>query len=657
MEDSKGLKELVGKLEAKLSELDTKVNNYRKDMLVEYRKFTLDLLRDVPEDLMNEVLNEAQLSMAKYLSLIHAESPANDDDNTVTATTISKPDPPKEGRKSPPPKLYHTSGIPKMFRDAPRSPHDRDIEFTGLFTPSYLPLLDSNDRPAPQVKPDPTLAFRRASPSLGDSEPLDSLSISGPVAPSNDDDDDDDEVPVVEEIEEAEATPLADKGKEVGRPSTARELTDVSMASSVGSSSSETKPRRSAIRRSSSSARRSPGHVRFDFAGTVVLPTASPQPSESFIGALDLDASGPSSSAIDDSEEPYTGLSLSDVEGEEDYVPRPKRISSTEALRRLSRTPPEEGTVWTVVNPKNETPLQHTNGHGPRDPDPSTTSSDAKATASSAAIAIPTTSHMSAASGSVIMSEHAAPANGKRTTDDGDATPKAVSTQDEDDSEEEEFLAMKPKKALSPASSFAGGIGSMIKEAPTLRPPPSVNDKGKGKKNVLPLQDTAGAEEELFDLDDSTITAGSATVEKYLPEDDDDTPSEHAAHEDEVAGSRPLHLLATSPAVTIPARPRDPSLSPPPTPRQPMASIGSYKGAPLRMSVVVSPEVERQAAAMGDVKTYVGSVHGRTGIDPADESSYRASFSNSRQVAGTPRSFSERMMLEEAMGKGDDEEE
>ena len=77
-------------------------------------------------------------------------------------------------------------------------------------------------------------------------------------------------------------------------------------------------------------------------------------------------------------------------------------------------------------------------------------------------------------------------------------------------------------------------------------------------------------------------------------------------------------------------------------------SIGSYKGSSIQMDVVRDPKLLEEAAAMGDVKTYVGSVHGRTGVDPADESSYRASFSNAKLLqGGVPRSFTERMMMED----------
>jgi hypothetical protein len=398
------------------------------------------------------------------------------------------------------------------------------------------------------------------------------------------------------------------------------------------------------------------------------------------IGGLDLDASASSSSAIDDSQD-YSGPSLSDVEGEEDYVPRPARISSTEALRRLSRTPSDDGTVWKVINPENEASLAHINGHGPGEPEPSTADSLAGATASSAAISTPTPSQMSAVSDSENQRHDVALANGTHKAsgigsppnDIGSpfynlASPKeAVGTHvGEEDSEDEQFLAIRsPKKAPSPSatsptaksptakSPLASNTSPQIPEE-AAPPSPSSKDKGKGKENVPTLHSD---EEELFDFEDPiTSLAGSTTAEKYLPEEEEDEAEavpEDAPEEDDEAPGAPLNLYSTSPAVSIPKRkaPSPPTLSKPV-----LESIGSYKGVPLRMSVVVSPKIAEEAAAMGDVKTYVGSVHGRTGIDPADESSYRASFSNAKLFSGTPRSFSERLMMEEALGKDDEDD-
>ena len=60
---------------------------------------------------------------------------------------------------------------------------------------------------------------------------------------------------------------------------------------------------------------------------------------------------------------------------------------------------------------------------------------------------------------------------------------------------------------------------------------------------------------------------------------------------------------------------------------------------------IVSPEVHAMAASLGNISSFVGSVHGRTGLDECDDASYIASFRGS----GTPRSLSERARLEDIM--------
>jgi hypothetical protein len=83
--------------------------------------------------------------------------------------------------------------------------------------------------------------------------------------------------------------------------------------------------------------------------------------------------------------------------------------------------------------------------------------------------------------------------------------------------------------------------------------------------------------------------------------------------------------------------------------------IGSYKGNSIRMDAVANPRVLEEAAALGDIKSFVGSVNGNSGFDPSDINSYRESLGK-HAFSGTPRSFSERVMLEDSMAleKGDD---
>ncbi|KAB5570662.1 hypothetical protein GE09DRAFT_715756 [Coniochaeta sp. 2T2.1] len=657
MDDSK---KLIDELLARLADLDTKVASYRQEMLDQFQKFADELLKGVPEEVSSEVSRAIAESMAKYPALGGMPRRA--------AETISSSSSSREGRKSPPPILYHTSGIPKMLREGLRSPHEREVEFQGLFTPSYLPLLDGNDRREPRINPESRL--RKAEPDPvpepydeDEDEPPVQSRVAEPDLGNIYDVDNDDDAAVVEMVEEVEVAEDAaqdnndkGKGKEVIRPSASREMTDASVSSSVGSSSSEQKTRRSALRRSSSSARDSPRRVRFEFEGTEVLPTASPQPGS----PLDPDAPE-STSAIDDSEE-YAGSSLIDVEGEEDDLPRPARISSTDALRRLTRTPSDDGTVWNLVQ-QSDPAVPHTNGTGSSGTGPSSTTSQTEA--ASTLTSTPVWSQMATPSADENQSQGQAPVNGMRVYHDTATPATKTSAPSDDEYSDEGYMEIKkspkkspsptvasPKKPLSPAaipvfskSPLSSEIGSQLRKDASG---PSASSKGKGSsKNIAQRDD----EEDVFKFEDEVAGAGSAKAEKYLP-DEPEEDEERPARREEPESKTPVGLYSTSPAVSIPGKPPSPTGAGGGSSKAFTESIGSYKGGSLKMSVVRDSPIARAAAAMGDVKTYVGSVHGRTGIDPADESSYRASFTNARIPSGTtPRSLSERMMMEEAMGQ------
>ncbi len=75
--------------------------------------------------------------------------------------------------------------------------------------------------------------------------------------------------------------------------------------------------------------------------------------------------------------------------------------------------------------------------------------------------------------------------------------------------------------------------------------------------------------------------------------------------------------------------------------------VGSYKGHPFSMPIV-SPETHALGASIGPMSSFVGSVDGRSGMDASNVQSFRASGGVGSFV-GTPRSFSERLMLEDMM--------
>jgi len=66
---------------------------------------------------------------------------------------------------------------------------------------------------------------------------------------------------------------------------------------------------------------------------------------------------------------------------------------------------------------------------------------------------------------------------------------------------------------------------------------------------------------------------------------------------------------------------------------------------------IVSDEVQAMAASLGNMQSYVGGMSGRTGIDESNAQSFKESFGGSGSAprssfSGTPKSFSERMAME-----------
>jgi hypothetical protein len=500
--------------------------------------------------------------------------------------------------------------------------------------------------------------------------------------------------------------------------------------------------------------------VRFEFGGTEVLPSSSPdlgfhaessQPGGGLDEAEDDETN--TSSAIDDSElytsESYNGPSLLDMEGEEEYEPRPKKVSSTQALRELTRNNPvEEGTVWKQVN-SSEDSLVRTNGG-----DEATVTSTAPARTSTAATG--RTKFQSIGKPGASQSPRdellgSAPQDMERYDDD-----------DDDESSEEEFLSMpaKSSKSSSPttrspreqspaaqpkpqstgsqkASLKSNGQCQADNERHLVRPSaenaafepkdsapswertvvplledilkehvngdfsvdihnyPELKVKSKTAPRVIritvsdslstDLQDRirkdlakrvpsrfqetylqfigsktstpratpqTEPDTEFFDFDDEDLSITSGKPKKYFadePEEED----KDAKNDEPLEESSKPSLYSTSPAVVIPRK----NTTPVPTNKTKFTDggVGSYNGKTLRMNSVVSPKVLKDAAAMGNFKTFVGSVDGRSGVDMYDATSYRESILG-RSFNGTPHSLSDRLMLEDqiALEKGKD---
>lgn len=160
-------------------------------------------------------------------------------------------------------------------------------------------------------------------------------------------------------------------------------------------------------------------------------------------------------------------------------------------------------------------------------------------------------------------------------------------------------------------------------------------------------------ENEVFDWEDDG-SRNLSKAEKYLPEVEEEETVEETETEPETPTESTIY--SRSPAVTIPRR--DAPTTTAMKTRFSEGGIGSYKGNSVRMDVVANPRVLEEAAALGDLKSFVGSVNGNSGFDPSDINSYRESLGK-HTFSGTPRSFSERVMLEDRMAleKGDEFED
>ncbi|KAL2262839.1 hypothetical protein VTK26DRAFT_9287 [Humicola hyalothermophila] len=591
---------LVSELHKKLAELDSKVSAYQRDMLAEFHKHVEDCLKKYPDHVSNEVLRAIAESMSagRYPALI----PAARDAPELRQINHGAWD----GRKSPPPILPHTSGTPK---ESPRSPHAREREFHGVFTPTYLPLLDGSD------------LYRSPPTSPSASAGAESFPLS------------------VAKMTEVHVTRHED------RPDPSRRLTNQS-TSSVDSTGSGAKMRRSALRRSSSSNKGSPRRVRFDFQGEEVFPSASsPNASPTLTpesGAEPQPKADPSATAssVETESTEYLGPSLLDVEGEEDWLPRPKKVSSTQALQALTRSPLEDGTVWTVVNPDPEEPVEM-NGE-----------KQAESAAGPPSLKVDSMANLRSGNSTGVEEEPS------KTELLGSPIEELGNYDDEDgNGSEEECLSMKPKRktpspvAKSPFPAPAAQASATV----------AANASANGKPAAADDDD----HDPFFDLEEEALTP----QQKYIPDSEDDDPD----HQTGISANRLRSLAKAEGASPSPAKdsedeeeeeeeeegeneaqpPYKSRRVPPVSPSAALFnhSVGSYMGRSITVEPIRDPKLYDEIANMKGVHFSVGSVDGRSGADPADMGSYRAAnLARDLLAAGaTPKSLSQRLALEEEM--------
>ncbi|EFY90744.1 hypothetical protein MAC_03107 [Metarhizium acridum CQMa 102] len=426
--------------------------------------------------------------------------------------------------------------------------------------------------------------------------------------------------------------------------------------SSISSEKGDSKPPRSAMRRSSSIPKlpQSPRRVRFDFMGEEVLPTTSPQPS-AFISAR-ISSPDPIGDGENCASHLATEPGEEDEEEEGEERAPPRKVSSSDALRFLSRAPLEEdGTIWTVIN---------------SDPDPDEAVPDQphflqESQAVDTAPSVPTT--MMATSGANALGPTCAattPEPSHKHTIVGDT--KGASSNSEEDSSDDDFLAVAKLKRpvssvsraqalLSPTKSSQRAtsvqLGDQSRESPKAKTLAASNASGEATHRVSA---TIEDDNELFHFEEEGLQLPERprqTRNLAAQIDPDDGQSDHDEESSGTPTPQPLSLYATSPAVPItrPAnRDREPDPTTPSRAKFEPNTVGSYKGRPLTIPILRNPEILSQLEFAQPVNEVVGSVHHRGPTDAFNPASLQESAEQA-MVFSAPRSFSERLMIEDMM--------
>jgi hypothetical protein len=522
-------------------------------------------------------------------------------------------------------------------------PHEHEKEFQGLFTPFFLPLLDSSSHLNNHLQP-----IASALPTIATS-PLSDPTINVANGIINDPGVEKANVGTADHLQGQDMEGLSETGAfkpalsasqakartnspspPLTRPNHGRTATDDTISSTLSSalsdkSDSTTAPR-SALRRSSSISKhnqQSPRRVRFEFKGVEILPTASPQPS-------DYLTPRPPSPVAAEQPRSFDEI-IEDNASVEEEEPRnsapPRKISSSEALRALSRTPLEEGTVWTVVNPNSEdrgTETIHQTS-GP-----------------SAGEAMETKT--SSSNPSDVRDHNLTSSLAANTTEEGfRVEPQS------DDSSDEDFLSIGKSKSFGgkkPIKQMKASIPTSPSRTAAAAPPePSAAQEGlrspegeKDDKDHASSEDyEAEEEEDMFYFEGGRGLSAPPRPRRRPPPLQEDDPEPSSPDRDNEPVRTPQVASPGIPiARSVGSGPATPTMS-----RFQVGSLGSYKGRPVVMPVVKNPEIHAQAETLGEFDTFVG------GVEEGELYSYRASLVQST-FTGEPRSLSERMMLEDA---------
>ncbi|KAI0840558.1 hypothetical protein F5Y06DRAFT_294546 [Hypoxylon sp. FL0890] len=585
---------LVSDLLQKLAELDNKVKEYRQDMAQEFRRYWQQRLRGVPGDVSAKVEKMVTEQFHNFPALSPSLDDGADSQSQCAvndAGTVEKAWPTVH---SPPPASPLSPGI--AVEEGPRSPHEREREFHGLFTPSYLPLLD---------------AVQRRSPTP-------------PALPP--------QVPEVKEPNnDQDISPGTGVNAAPSRPDPIRRHT-ADTESSVTSDDSTTRSRRSALRRSSSSSTKtqSPRRVRFEVEGEEVLPTSSPPilPRAPDRAPIPL---GYHTSFHDESYNSNNMNEGTNLLG--GSPPMPKKITSTDRLKAMARNSTEDTSKWEVVgnldatDDDEEDELVMASLHGRKSND----------TAKAAPNHVSPESIAHRINDARVPTQLGAPLTAVKEVEE---TENAEEADDTDD-----VLMMPPLSSFRGKKRFSPPLETAPESESTVQ---KSQERGEERSQPTgpsnPDSEPDLTEEDMFEFEDSQADTSDDKGDKDRTTKYIDVEEEENDEEDDEADATPIAenpvLYSTSPAIPVP-KPATPTPSSP-SPRHMAASVGSYRGKPFSIDVVRDPELLKKAAEMGDFYTFVGSVDGRSGVD--EISSYRPEVT---YFNGTPRSLSERLMKED----------
>ncbi|GAB0138692.1 hypothetical protein EsDP_00006918 [Epichloe bromicola] len=424
--------------------------------------------------------------------------------------------------------------------------------------------------------------------------------------------------------------------------------------SSISSDKSDSKPPRSAMRRTSSISKipQSPRRVRFDFMGEEVLPTSSPQQS-AFIAAR-ISSPEPATNEADCT----SNLATDPGEDEEEEAP-PRKVSSSDALRALSRAPfDEDGTVWTVVNSDSEESA--TDG-----------SQFAQSRQSGNTDALPKSSAAATSPGREAKSNTLKTKIRFRSAV-SNTVAHNVNNLEDDSTDDEDILSMAKHKApLSLAYRGPAVLSSLLSDKKVVSSQYSDHDaepSNSERADMTESRDEVASQtfrtanerdDDMFHFEEDYLELPKRSSEKKPvepeqepePEPEPEQPEEeYSDHEIRTAPVRPASLYATSPAVAIPRQMGhdDEEQSTSSRPKFQTGTVGSYKGRPLIMPVIRNPDLLEEIHSSEPVNPVVGSVHDRSPADDFKSSTAQASI-DQRLAASAPRSFSERLMIEDMM--------